>query len=63
MSKLIGNLADRLVTAFVPKTTAGACPCNDSYFTSCGSSCKLCWANCNCTKVTCSACEYPRSYC
>lgn len=64
MSKMLTGFADRLVTAFVPKTTAGACPCNDCYYTRCSSgACKRCCANCNCTQTTCSSCQYPSSYC
>lgn len=67
MTKMLGSLADRLVTAFVPKTTAGACPCNDCYYTSCVSpgfgGCRRCCTNCNCTSTTCSGCGYPSQYC
>ena len=63
MIKALGALADRLVAAVVPKTTAGACVCNDCYYTPCGSGCKRCCANCNCTVVTCGSCSYPWSYC
>jgi hypothetical protein len=34
MLALCSTIADRLLEMFVPKTTAGACPCNDNYCTS-----------------------------
>ena len=59
MTKVLGGLADRLVGAIVPKTTAGACPCNDCWNTpwNCGHGfCRRCCTNCNCTITTCEGC-------
>ncbi|GAA2707947.1 hypothetical protein ACFY2R_20460 [Micromonospora olivasterospora] len=46
--KRIGQLADRMVSAFVPKTTASAVSaagCTDYYYCqACGSSLKSCWS-------------------
>jgi len=62
--KMLGALADRLVGSIVPKTTAGACACNDSFYSPCGTNkCKLCRSNCNCTVTTCSACIYSGANC
>jgi hypothetical protein len=67
MSRTLGILADRLVGAIVPKTNAGACVCNDCYYTPCsaggGNGCKRCCTNCNCTSTSCGACAYPSWYC
>ena len=64
MSKTLGMLADRLVGAIVPKTAAGACVCNDCYYTQCyNPGCRRCCTNCNCTQETCGSCVYPKSYC
>ena len=64
MSKTLGMLADRLVGAIVPKTAAGACVCNDCYYTQCyNTGCRRCCTNCNCTQETCGSCVYPKSYC
>jgi hypothetical protein len=64
MTKAFGRLADRFVLAFVPKTTAGACPCNDCWYTHCPNTlCKRCCSNCNCTQTTCSLCSYPPTSC
>ncbi len=64
MRKTFDALADRLVGAIVPKTTAGACPCGDCYYTcyGCGTNSRRCCTNCYCTSKTCSACVYPRWY-
>ena len=64
MANALGKLADRFVMAFVPSTTAGACPCNDCYYTGCSNGyCKRCCTNCNCTAQSCSSCTYNPSYC
>ncbi len=66
MRKTFDALADRLVAAIVPKTTAGACPCGDCYYTGyrCYNGlCRRCCANCYCTSTTCSSCVYSGSYC
>ena len=57
MGRFLSAFADRMVTAVVPKTTAGACPCNDCYWTPCGSLCMRCCTNCNCTSTTCGPCN------
>jgi hypothetical protein len=63
MIKALDAFADRLVAAVVPKTTAGACPCNDCYYTTCSGGCKRCCSNCYCTSTSCSSCSYPWWYC
>jgi hypothetical protein len=65
MSRTLGMLADRLVAAIVPKSSAGACVCNDCYYTPCYNvGCRRCCTNCNCTAPpTCGSCVYPKSYC
>lgn len=70
MRTAVAGLADRLVTLVVPKTTAGACPCNDVSY-------RYCWCNwftlrkmyqrcnlgCHCNVLNCSGCEYPMEPC
>lgn len=64
MAGFLGAVADRMVSAFVPKTTAGACPCNDVYYSKCSNGmCKRCRTNCNCTVTTCSSCTYASGNC
>lgn len=60
MTKTLGRMTDRLLAVLVPKTTAGACACNDSWCT--GYYCPrgkvaTCRANCDCSKVTCGTCR------
>jgi hypothetical protein len=51
--RLIGMLADQLVAAVVPRTTAGACACNGCTYeknakcvvTNCALVCRDCWCN------------------
>ena len=50
MTRKLSRLADRLVAAVVPKTSAGACACNDCW---CATGGRWCCANCDCSKVTC----------
>ncbi|MEV8374237.1 hypothetical protein AB0P21_15955 [Kribbella sp. NPDC056861] len=58
MRTTVQRLADRLVTAVVPNTTAGACPCNDTYVGYCntggcsGNKAPLYRTNCDCSKTT-----------
>jgi hypothetical protein len=63
MTMTIGRLADRLLGAIVPKTSAGACACNDYWCTDYyGRGCppgkrnRRCHASCDCSKVTCAPC-------
>jgi hypothetical protein len=59
MTKTLGLAADRLLDLLVPKTTAGACPCNDSYCTpyQCApGKVRTARTNCDCSKTTYSAC-------
>ncbi|EXG82799.1 hypothetical protein CryarDRAFT_4000 [Cryptosporangium arvum DSM 44712] len=64
MTRAFEKMADRFVSAFVPKTTAGACECNDCYYTGCTNGyCKRCCTNCHCTSTTCSSCTYRPEYC
>lgn len=60
MLKAIGVMGDRLVSLVVPKTTAGACPCNDCFWSYCGVLCPrgfrpyVCRScNCSLTSITC----------
>jgi hypothetical protein len=53
MRNALGALADRIVSAVVPKTTAGACPCNgcEPEFvptSQCTSGCARVCRGCNC---------------
>ncbi|MDX6258489.1 MAG: hypothetical protein QOH84_177 [Kribbellaceae bacterium] len=56
MRTTVQRLADRLVSSVLPKTTAGACPCNDTYTGYCGGcgtrKAVLYRDNCDCTKTT-----------
>jgi hypothetical protein len=68
--RAIGALADRMLTAVVPKTTAGACPCNDSYQAFCfclkayhKAFYKTCHTNCDCSRTTCGDCFITNTYC
>jgi hypothetical protein len=61
--RMLGYLADRLVSSIVPKSTAGACPCGDSYYQACPGGCKLCTTSCDCTKTTCGGCTCPDTWC
>jgi len=59
MTKTIGRLADRMLGLVVPKATAGACPCNDTVCVPCPNvpgKVRNARYNCNCTKVTYTAC-------
>lgn len=56
---VLGRLADRMLSAVLPKADGGACACNDTWcsYTGCPSGYrKSCRANCDCSIVKCSAC-------
>lgn len=60
MTKTLGRMSDRLLSVLVPKTTASACACNDSYCTTTGCARGLqrrCRDSCDCSKTTCGACH------
>ncbi|GAA1693428.1 hypothetical protein [Fodinicola feengrottensis] len=64
MTKTLGLVSDRLLTLFVPKTTASACACNDYYCTRYGCPAgyiRDCRDNCDCSKTVCGVCY--RGYC
>ncbi|WP_328329882.1 hypothetical protein OHA70_07265 [Kribbella sp. NBC_00382] len=60
MRTTVQRLADRLVSSVLPKTTAGACPCNDTYTGYCNRECPgkkgLFRTNCDCSKTTLIGC-------
>lgn len=59
MTKTLGRMTDRLLAALVPKTTAGACPCGDSYCTPSGCSggkVHKCRDSCDCKRQSCTPC-------
>lgn len=64
MRSSIERLADRVVSSLAPRTTAGACPCGDTYTGYCRSCSDgrrrgIFRTNCNCTQTTqvgCTAC-------
>lgn len=61
MTETLGRMTDRLLSVFVPKTTAGACACNDyvctNYYCADKTKKQLCHWNCDCSKRTCSPCR------
>jgi hypothetical protein len=64
MTETLGRMTDRLLSVFVPKTTAGACACNDYFCTSWGCAAGYvhrCHDSCDCTKRVCGTCY--RGYC
>lgn len=70
MVALVGSLADRTLALFVPKTTAGACACNDTYRQKCfclvayhKTFWRTCRTNCDCSETTCGDCYITNDYC
>jgi hypothetical protein len=51
---LVESLSDRLLSLIVPRTTASACPCGDSWcsdYWCWGNTYQQYWTNCNCEVV------------
>ncbi|TWD82531.1 hypothetical protein FB561_3664 [Kribbella amoyensis] len=65
MRSAIGALADRLVTAVVPRSTAGACACGDTFWSACKAYAECPYArkalvrmSCDCRSYTIIQCDF-----
>jgi hypothetical protein len=64
MINAVGTVADRFLNRLLPKATAGACPCGDSYYQVCYCAAgrliaRFCRTNCDCSVTTCEvSCHY-----